>query len=269
MNKVVLYPTLIKDGLGNVFENNLNLPKYNVNLPLELWVFISEFLGAKDWHALIRAVRILGVFSLNINVQSKMKTKFTIYKSYNTGPALTFADLYLPQIFEWRLPNGALHRGNDEYARKTIEDNCTSKSEWFYNGVRHREDGKPAIMVHGGQNREWFYKGLRHRDGDKPAVDNRCQDYDEDKLEKIWYKHGKIYRKGDKPSHIIYKSLVDEGPFVYKPLDEDSPTQYKYQEFWYINEKIDCYHAPTIITYNSLGQMIAKERIDMEYTLTV
>jgi len=67
-----------------------------------------------------------------------------------------------------------------EYTVK-VNDNCT---EWFLNGVLHRENGPAVEWLNG--DKSWYKEGELHRD-DGPA----CESVNGSKY---WYKEGKRHR---------------------------------------------------------------------------
>jgi hypothetical protein len=64
--------------------------------------------------------------------------------------------------------------------------------EWWWQGRKHREGGKPAEEWSNGTKKWWWY-GKLHREGDKPAVEY-ADGY------KAWLQHGKWHREGDEPA---------------------------------------------------------------------
>ena len=68
--------------------------------------------------------------------------------------------------FEWRNPNGKLHRDGDLPA---VERADGSKL-WYRNGKRHRDGDLPAVEHQDG-SKGWFRNGQIHRDGDQPAIE--------------------------------------------------------------------------------------------------
>lgn len=89
------------------------------------------------------------------------------------------------------------HRDHDLPA---IESKYTQ--EWYWNGIKHRDDDKPAQIINN-TLLKWFVYGLLHRDGDKPSICCTQSNY------KQYYKHGKLHRDGDKPA------MIDEYGWLY------------------------------------------------------
>jgi hypothetical protein len=58
--------------------------------------------------------------------------------------------------------------------------------EWYQNGLRHREDDKPAFEGMIGHKR-WYWPGVN--------------------VEKAWYRHGRLHRDDNKPT-IIYSKFT-------------------------------------------------------------
>jgi hypothetical protein len=86
--------------------------------------------------------------------------------------------------------NDLLHRGKDMPAIVRMTLNCTN--EWWLDGHRARNDGKPTVTDATG-NQEWHVKGKLHSKGDKPATISSNGT-------KTWYREGLIHRDGDKPA---------------------------------------------------------------------
>ena len=66
---------------------------------------------------------------------------------------------------------------------------------WYKNGKRHRDGGKPALILPNGE-KQWFKNGKRHRDGDKSAVIHPNG-------RKEWWKNGLYYGKTENKNRII------------------------------------------------------------------
>ncbi len=159
-----------KDKKRKIIKNS------EIILPIELWDLIATFINKpKDWYNLTLSVPIYGLFTLNKNIQSKFKKKFTRYWYNQNDPKIHLE--YDPHDYiSYTLPNGKLHN-----------------------------ESRPAMIVydtmfkHFGQE-EWYRDGIYHRDNDKPALYNWY--FDSDKIRKGWWNRGQMHRDGDQPAWV-------------------------------------------------------------------
>ena len=121
--------------------------------------------------------------------------------------------------------NGLLHSYDDKPAVNKVSIHGKKLSEWYKDGLFHREGGLPALDY--GGCLQWWVNGKKHREGGLNAVEsyffgNLChQEWwvdgnlhrDDDlpayisKLAKItkYYKNGVIHRDGNKPAWIDHR----------------------------------------------------------------
>lgn len=89
---------------------------------------------------------------------------------------------------KWMLPWGVPHSVRDLPALRIDND----ENVWLRHGVRHRDNGKPAITWDSNPNHgEWYVDGKRHREGDLPAVNKYRQE---------WYIRGVLHRENGRPA---------------------------------------------------------------------
>ena len=84
-----------------------------------------------------------------------------------------------------------------EYKVRVYED----KTEWFLNGLRHREDG-PAVERTNGQ-KEWFLKGVHHRENG-PAIEYANGD-------KSWYIEHINYTESEYTHKMVNNTIEIDG----------------------------------------------------------
>jgi hypothetical protein len=78
-------------------------------------------------------------------------------------------------------------------------NNCIEYYEceiWYKNGLRHRENDKPAFEWINGK-KEWYINGLRHRENGKPAIE-----YSNGKKE--WWINSKSIKRNYDENGIIH-----------------------------------------------------------------
>lgn len=148
------------------------------------------------------------------------------------------------EYFEKQMVNGKLHsldgpavvclKQPRDVWRTSFLRYTPGLSEWYYNGVLHREDGPAIEDLHG--NKEWYLNGKQHR-GDGPALtysngmvcwfsngdlhreDGPAMEYKETKY---WYIRGKRHRVG-KPA--LVSNIEKEWYFNGKRHREDGPAR--------------------------------------------
>jgi hypothetical protein len=96
--------------------------------------------------------------------------------------------------------NNVLHREDDLPA--AIRSDGTY--EWWYNGLRHRNNGPAYIEPNG--SRYFYENGLRHRNNDLPAVEEHDGTL-------IWYTNGKLHRE--------YKPAIMNADYEYIWIEND------------------------------------------------
>ena len=122
--------------------NSMELPK---QLPYELWKLIA-FNDVYAWKAIVFSVP--SVFR-NTTHKEVLK-KFRIRKKGKTYIVVGKKLL--------------LHSFDDKSAVKTKK--C---KKWYYNGLLHRNNDRPAIVWKDG-TQEWYWRGKLHRGLNKPAI---------------------------------------------------------------------------------------------------
>ena len=125
-------------------------------------------------------------------------------------------------VVEYRNANGNLHNIDDLPAIVTTHKLGGFTHEWYRDGVRFREDGKPAIVydytlvneVYGFRKMNcrcdiWFIDGERGRENDLPAYIRTVGTpfnfgSEEGYISHVeeWYKGGKLHREDDLPAHV-------------------------------------------------------------------
>ncbi len=165
--------------------------------------------GWRVWRQLCVALPAFGRYSLYEWVQREAKMEFTRSKTKGILEA-------------WFLPNGKVHRENDEPALICKNGGYILSRSWIQNGLFHRDNDKPAFIgtarhLQNNFRLEWYKEGLAHRDNDKPAfIDCGATKIDPDLLEskrdsiserdidlfadviKHWYYKGWLHRDDNK-----------------------------------------------------------------------
>jgi hypothetical protein len=79
-------------------------------------------------------------------------------------------------------------KGSYHHASDPAVVTSTGDKYWYFEGVAHRDDGKPAILTDKGRSKYYIVHGKYHRDGGLPAIDiaNGHQE---------WYVDGKRHRE--------------------------------------------------------------------------
>ncbi len=101
---------------------------------------------------------------------------------------------------------GRLHRDGDLPA---VVDVANGRFEWWVDGLQHRGDGRPAVIVFAADGRrslEWWMHGKRHRGGGRPALvsaNGVCE----------WWVRGMRHRRGGLPA---VEGPAVEGGSVYR-----------------------------------------------------
>lgn len=125
--------------------------------------------------------------------------KFRELQSYNNMPAI---EITSEDTLFWA-EDGKLHSFNDmPSAIRALNTFLFSRSQifahlqWSKNGITHRENDKPAIILNNGA-KGWYNNGKLSREDDKPAFISNIDNL------KIWAVDGLIFRKENKPNFII------------------------------------------------------------------
>ena len=148
---------------------------------------------------------------------------------------------------------------NNELLMREIKNHFTEYrvneyrgQKWYFNGILHREDDKPALIISNrGQSwyynarlrykyydhtnipitQEWWFKGKLHRENDKPAIIT-SDGY------KVWYFNDKIHRDNDKPA-VIYGDGTKNWYLNNKLHRENGPAIEYFNGYkeWYLNDK--------------------------------
>jgi hypothetical protein len=129
--------------------------------------------------------------------------EFDELHSYNKMPAL---EVFSEHTLFWA-KEGALHSYDDmPSAIRSLNSLLFNRNffhlEWSKNGLRHRENDKPAIIGNDG-TMAWYIDGKLHRNNDKPAL---IGERDGTSI-KVWAINGFISRAGGKPNLIIGDNL--------------------------------------------------------------
>ena len=107
---------------------------------------------------------------------------------------------YGTQFTKWSLDKeGKLpHSRDDQPALVEVHplDPSQNCQTWYKNGLKHRDDDKPAWTSN--ETQIWYQLGLRHRDGDLPAMINNSSG------RMMYYKRGQLHRNGDLPAEITH-----------------------------------------------------------------
>ena len=116
--------------------------------------------------------------------------------SYDDKPAVNKVSIHGKKMSEW-YKDGLLHREGGLHAV-----DYGDYLQWWVNGKKHREGGLNAVESYFFGNlchQEWWVNGNLHRDDDLPAYIS--------KLAKItkYYKNGVIHRDGNKPAWIDHR----------------------------------------------------------------
>lgn len=189
----------------------------------------------------------------------------TFYGNKQTGPFIVVNnfnnDVKIVNIFDKnrvlseyrRLYKNQLHSDHfDNPALIEYVNGKVSKKRWFKNGKLHRENDKPAFVIHRYNDKgkdflirqDWYIDGKQHRDNDKPAS-IRFYDNNTMWLESYyWYRDGMLHR--DEGAAIIHyydmEGLVKESEIWLKNglyvEDKESPNSISY----YKNGKKKCEH---------------------------
>lgn len=123
------------------------------------------------------------------------------------------------------------------YKKKTyMNDTEASYIEWTKNGLRHRDDDKPAFVNYSDlifkqkQSENWYQNGELNRNNDKPTIIGY---YENGQVyEEKWYRNGELHRDNEKPAIIRYNKdgsralerYYENGDFVRR---EDYSVGYK------------------------------------------
>ncbi len=109
--------------------------------------------------------------------------------------------IYQVKVFkdrtEWYF-NGRLHREDGLPA----SERSNGTKMWFHNGQLHREDDLPAI-VHGNGAKFWFHNGQLHRENGLPACEYANGDT-------YWYFNGKEFSKEEAMKHKVHETTDPE-----------------------------------------------------------
>lgn len=118
------------------------------------------------------------------------------------------------------------------------------KRVYYYNGIKHRQDGPAYISTWG--DKEWWLNGMLHRD-DGPAIE-----YSNGRVE--WWKNNKRHRD-DGPAVISDKTIYwykngqvhrEDGPAI---IEKDSDGNVRLN-CWCINSKYHRIDGPAIEYFN-------------------
>ncbi len=208
-------------------------------LPLELWVLIADQIkNAQDWLNLVLTLPLLGLYTLNKDVQTKSKKQFTqrslhvrkdrfriIYtlpdgQKFRSGNSPTVIcyhtnisgrDWYEDGWYDIRKGLSYLtYRKNGSAVIQYADYGKIWKTVWYKNGKKHR-DGAPAVIsyyMNGKKHKEkWYCNGQLHSVNDRPAVVIHSRLYDSE-LTMIWYKHGKRHRTNGKYALYIHDENI-------------------------------------------------------------
>ncbi len=264
----------------------MNLNK--IELPLELWVMVGEVGGPEVWRILTLAIPNMGRYSLNENVQIRMKTMF-LTKSIEMEKGVG-GNIY--QITSYKLPNGELHNTNEEPActshlLATIgehfgelhneESACTGVGEhlilnskrWYRNGKLHRENKSAWVEYHENGNKikeEWYKDDKSHRE-DGPAWIYYYENGN--KWIEWWWKDDKRHRE-DGPAFIQYYKNGNKKEEQWwkddKKHRENDPAIIQYYvngnkqlEQWYKDDKKHREDGPAWIYYYENGNKIVEK----------
>jgi hypothetical protein len=140
------------------------MPAMSTVLPIEIW----HEIGRIDPETYFIMTCTCKSFKQDIDVMMKL---FTFAKSWGHG------------IYTSILPNGNFHSIDDLPALSTVY-----VDEWFYNGMRHRPNDKPAVRRCG---EEIVYKWYIHDVKYRPLGSQPCSIYiGEHEITKKWYQDG-------------------------------------------------------------------------------
>lgn len=141
-----------------------------IALPLELWRHIctsitvpaedetyqiSAHVDPEPYWVLVRSARKFSAWSDMKTILSKAAATAAISRSVNSA---------LGGMITITLPNGNRH---SEHGPSVVK--IGSSAEWFYDGLRHRGAGLPAI-VHADGEQHWYQHGICSREEPLPAV---------------------------------------------------------------------------------------------------
>jgi hypothetical protein len=160
------------------------------------------------------------------------------------GPASIYDDHHE----KWYL-HGQKHRVDGPAVRRYYDDGFRSQEEWWFDGLLHRADDKPAHI--GSFRREWWFQGKKHREtgpavihtngneewwfnGNRHRIDAPAFTTEDGREE--WYYHGMYHRPQEGPT---------TGPAIIY-YDENN---FQCQEWW-IHGKQHRDNAPAIIKQN-------------------
>ena len=241
-------------------------------LPFDILLLIAET-EPWAWRLMTTAIPSVARYSLNKNVQIKMKKRWTTKevtvdgdytqtryllpngKSYREeGPAFiksnTLSLLICREEYYTAKP-GKLHRGNDKPAviSQSPTDNKTMVKKYYKNGVLHRDGEHAALLKYYEQRlyeEKYYIDGKLHRDGDYPALHKyECEWERSDTMK--YYKNGELHRDGDHAAIIkhdeqqrLYKEKYYKNGKLHR--DGDNPAHIEY--YWVFRWE---YHDETII----------------------
>ncbi len=196
-------------------------------LSLEIWFYIAET-SAAAWVALVSTVKEIGLYSLDPNVQDRMKSRFVVRSIESADPFYETPNGY---VYYATLPCGKLH--SVKCSRDDFLQHLAQLTGWNIDALTPmrpylHECVQPALIVIEETKKpfyiKWFYLSNKHSFDNHPSFIRF--DYDDNEMHKSWYKMGARHRDNDLPAEIhsdltgkkiIHEEWLFEGEYYRKP----------------------------------------------------